>query len=174
MTLLLADLSFGPEYEVEGLKFCSLLSVGAGPSSQGLPHRGWTEDVRRWRAALWMLRTSLGKEMSHPVSQPWRPAFILGIVPSHCSCLSPWTTCTALRRPRQSWLRNSWVLSSSGASVTVSSVVTTWSPFTLMATRLTQGLLAFPFQKWENWGSEMLNTWSSQLGRGWGEIQIQV
>lgn len=32
-----------------------------------------------------MLRTSLGKEMSHPVSQPRRPAFILGIVPPPCS-----------------------------------------------------------------------------------------
>lgn len=38
-----------------------------------------------WGAAQWTLRTSLGKEMSHPVSQPHHPAFILGIVPHHCS-----------------------------------------------------------------------------------------
>ena len=32
-----------------------------------------------------MLRTSLGKEVSHPVSQPHHPAFVLGIVPHRCS-----------------------------------------------------------------------------------------
>lgn len=64
------------------------LQSQAGRSSGGLPHKKGTEGVRMRGAARWRLTSSLGKEMSQPVSQPRSSAFILGIVPPHCSCLS--------------------------------------------------------------------------------------
>lgn len=64
-------------------------------SSTGLRHKKEaTEGVRSVRSSsMDALRTSLGKEMSHPVSQPRLPAFILGIVPPHFSSVChpfPW------------------------------------------------------------------------------------
>lgn len=70
-----------------------------------------------WEAAPWMLRTSLGKEVSHLVSQPRRPAFILGIVPCHCSSLLPFPPspphhmCGLKAAQADCTKKGSWVLS---------------------------------------------------------------
>lgn len=53
-----------------------------------------------------MLRTSLGKEVSHPVSQPHHPAFILGIVPCRCSRVCHPFPCTA--RVAWGWPWQAW------------------------------------------------------------------
>lgn len=93
MTLWLADLSYGPGDEEEGLPSGSLLSVGPGTSSLGLLHKkgrgGGCEECEE-QLPPWMLGMSLGKEMSHPVSQP--NALLSFLVLFHLTaplCLSP-------------------------------------------------------------------------------------
>lgn len=68
-------------WRVQGDALIPLL-VGQGY----LLHREGTCEKQPW------LRASLGKEVSHRVSQTHHPVFILGIVPYGCSSLSPFSS----------------------------------------------------------------------------------
>lgn len=149
---------------------------GDGTSSLGLLHRKGTEGVRSVKSRSEDAQNVPGQGNESPSESAQRPAFILGIVPPHCSSLSvtlsPSATCAALRQPRQIWLRRApgcW------ASKVPHSRSGLWSPHDLLSPSW------LPIRHRGFCKNEELRhtevkymVRGSQLGRVWGEIQIQV
>lgn len=130
--------------------FVPALQRKAGRSSWGLPHKKGAEGVRMRGAARCRLTSSPGKEMSQPVSQPCGSAFILGVVPPHCSSLSPFAP-KPHARPRQAELAEKgiwvWAPRVPPSSLLHPSPVVPTSCLTLMATSFNIGVVSIATSK---------------------------